>query len=64
MDKTKVLMANDSFMKVKSIAECKVLQNAPIGAFCNTFDLHQAIIGLENQLLLFFLSGCLRQVLL
>ena len=27
----------------------KVLQNAPIGAFCNTFDLHLAIFGLENQ---------------
>ena len=26
-----------SLMKVKSIAE---LQNAPLGAFCNTFDLH------------------------
>ena len=34
-------------MKVESIAE--LLQNAPIGAFCNTFDLHQEIIGLENQ---------------
>ena len=25
------------------------LQNAPFGAFCNTFDLHKAIIGLESQ---------------
>ena len=33
-DKTKVLKANDSLMKVKSIAECS------FGAFCNTFDLH------------------------
>ena len=32
--KTKILMTNGSFMKVE------VLQNAPIGAFCNTFDLH------------------------
>ena len=32
------------------------MQNAPFGPFCNTFDLHQAIIGL--------LSGHLRQVLL
>ena len=32
--------------------------------FCNTFDLHVAIISLENQFLVFFLSGCLRQVLL
>ena len=23
------------------------MQNAPLGAFCNTFDLHKAIIGLE-----------------
>ena len=28
-------------MKVKSIEECS------LGAFCNTFDLHYAIIGLE-----------------
>ena len=34
IDKTKVLMENGSLMKVK------VLQNAPVGAFCNTFDLH------------------------
>ena len=26
-----------------------MLQNAPLGAFCNTFDLHKVIIGLENQ---------------
>ena len=25
-----------------------MLQNAPFGAFCNTFDLHLAIIGLEG----------------
>ena len=29
IDKTKILMTNDSLMKVKGIAEC-----------CNTFDLH------------------------
>ena len=34
MEKTKILMTNGSLMKVK------VLQNAPIGAFCNTFNLH------------------------
>ena len=45
-------------MKVESIAECS------LGAFCNTFDLYQAIIGLENHYLVFFLSGHLRQVLL
>ena len=32
-------------MKVES------LPNAPFEAFCNTFDLHTAIIGLENQCL-------------
>ena len=59
IDKTlKVLKTNGSSMKVKSIAECS------LGAFCNTFDLHEGIIGLENQFLLFFLSGRLRQVLL
>ena len=31
----------------------KVLQTAPLGAFCNTLDLHQAIIGLENQFSVF-----------
>ena len=31
----------------------KVLQNASFGAFCNTFDLHQAMIGIENQFLVF-----------
>ena len=29
------------------------LQNAPLGAFCNTFDLHSAIIGLEKQFSVF-----------
>ena len=33
IDKTKILMTN-GLMKVE------VLQNAPIGVFCNTFDLH------------------------
>ena len=31
----------------------KVLQNVPLGAFRNTFDLHQAIIRLENQFVVF-----------
>ena len=35
-------MINGSLMKIKSIAE-----------FCNVFDLHKAIIGLENQFLVF-----------
>ena len=52
--KTKVLKTNGSLMKVESIAECS------LGAFCNTFDLHLAIIGLENQFLVFFLSGRLK----
>ena len=56
IDKTKVLKTNGSLMKVKSIAECS------FGAFCNTFDLHLAIICLENQFLIFFLSGRLGQV--
>ena len=58
IDKIKVLKANGSSIKVKSIAECS------LGAFCNTFDLHYAIICIENQFLVFFLSDCLRQVLL
>ena len=29
------------------------MQNAPRGAFCNTFDLHYVIIGLENKLVVF-----------
>ena len=41
-------------MQVKSTAE----------SFCNTFDLHSAIIGLENLLFWSFLSGRLRQVCL
>ena len=45
-------------MKVESIAECS------LGAFCNTFDLHEPIIHLKKQFLVFFLSGRLRHVLL
>ena len=30
-----------------------MLQNAPLGAFCNTFDLHYVIICLENQFVVF-----------
>ena len=45
-------------MKVESIAECSM------GAFCNTFDLHYVIIGLEKNTIffVFFLSVLLRQV--
>ena len=31
----------------------EVLQNAPLGAFRNTFDRHKAKVGLENQFLVF-----------
>ena len=37
-------MTNGSLMKVESVAECSA---------CNTFDLHLAIIGIENQILVF-----------
>ena len=43
VDKTKVSKTNGSLIKVESIAECS------LGTFCNTFDLHSAIIGLENH---------------
>ena len=42
-----------SFSHVVAESRSKVLQNAPLGAFCNTFDLHKAIIGLENPVLVF-----------
>ena len=48
IDKTKVLKTDDNLMQVKNIAECS------LGAFCNAFDLHLAVIGLENQFLVFF----------
>ena len=40
------------------------MQNAPLGAFYNTFDLHLAIIGLEKTIFGLFESGCFTQVLL
>ena len=45
IDKTKVFKTNGSLMKVESISECS------LGAFCNTFDRHIAIMGLENNFL-------------
>ena len=48
IDKTKVLKTNGSLMQVESIAECS------LEALCNAFDLHQAILGLENHLFYFF----------
>ena len=41
IDKTGIIMTNGRLMKVESIAEY-------LGAFCNSFDLHGAIIGLEK----------------
>ena len=58
IDKTKILKTNSSLMKVEIIAECS------LGAFCNTFDLHSAIICLEKPNFGLFLSGRLIQVLL
>ena len=40
-------MTNGSLMNAESIAECTR------GAICNTFDLHLAKIGLENQFVVF-----------
>ena len=54
IDKTKVLKTNGRFMKVESFAECSR------GAFCDTFDLHQGIIGLENHFLVFFFEWPLK----
>ena len=48
-DKTKMLMTNGSLIKVESIAECSKA-DALLQAFCNTFDLHKAIFGVENHL--------------
>ena len=45
--KTKIIMPNGSLMQVESIA---------LGAFCNTFDLHSAIIGLRNQSSVFWVA--------
>ena len=38
------------------------MQNAPFGAFCNTVDLHEAIIGLENQFAVFLRVAVLHRV--
>ena len=43
-NKIKVLKTNGSLMKAESIAECS------LGAFCNTFDLHKAMIGLKKTI--------------
>ena len=44
IDKTRILMTNGSLMKVESIGECSPWN------ILNAFDLHQAIIDLENQI--------------
>ena len=45
-------LKNRSLMKV---------ENSPLGAFCNTFDLHWAIIGLENQVSIFLRVAVLQR---
>ena len=57
IDNTKVLKTGGSLVQIESIAECST------GAFCSTFDLHYAIIGLE-KMFWDLLSGSLRQILL
>ena len=60
-----VLSANpfehQNWFSILIMAECRsnVLQNAPRGVFCNTFNLHLATIPLR-PLFCLFLSGCLR----
>ena len=39
IDKIKILITNGSLMQVERIAECSPW-SIPLGAFCNTFDLH------------------------
>ena len=53
IDKTKILKTGGSLFQDKSIAECST------GAFCNTFDLHLAIISLENIFLGLFCVAAL-----
>ena len=40
IDEATVLMENDSLMELKVLQNAPRVQNAPLGAFCNTFDLH------------------------
>ena len=54
IDKTKFLMTNCTLMRSKVLQNAPLLQNAPRGAFCNTFDLHSAIKSLENHFLIVF----------
>ena len=58
--KIKILMTNGSLMKIKSIAEC-----SPWSTLQYFWPaLSNKGFGLENQFLVIFLSGLLRQVLL
>ena len=54
IDKIKILTKNGSLVRAK------VFLNAPHVAFCNTSDLHEGIIGLENQFWVFFSGGRLK----
>ena len=55
---SRVFCVRQALMKVKSIAECSPW------SILQYFDLHLVKIGLENQFLVFYLSGHLRHVLL
>ena len=44
---------SDSYSKTCVKWPLKNRQNKDLGAFCNTFDLHNAIDGLENQFVVF-----------
>ena len=57
IDKTKVVVENDSLMDVESIAECSPW------SILQYFRPALRIIGIENQFYVFFLSGHLSQVL-
>ena len=54
MNMTKILMINNSLINAK-VLQTALLQNT-FGAFYNTYDQHQAIIGLETQVLVFVMS--------
>ena len=62
MNITKILMINGSLMYAK-VLQTALLQNT-FEAFYNTYDQHRALIGVQNQVLVFVMNGGLRQVLL
>ena len=51
--KTCKKLATKKINKTRILTIGSLMKNAPLGAFCNTFDLHKAKIGLENQFLVF-----------